>query len=171
MAKKGAGAAEAIGRNPTDRGKCGTRRHRLTDGAGVPLAVVITGANRHDMKQRADLLDAQAYVRPPAQGEMRHRCLDRGYDDDACRAVAEARGYTPHLPPKPSDGSPLPPPGHPDRHPPRRRVVAVAHSWVNRFRRLLSRWEQYSANYPAFVQLAASLIIYRKLRQVRTLSG
>ena len=100
-----------------------------------------------------------------------HLCLDRGYDYDACREAAAARGYTPHIPPKASAAQPLPPPGHPDRHPPRRWVVEVGHSWFNRFRRLLIRWEKQAANYLGFVQLAAILIIYRKLRHARSLSG
>jgi putative transposase len=168
--KGGAGEAEATGRNPTDRGKCGSKRHLLTDGRGVPLAVVLSGANRHDMKQLADLLDAQVYAAPPP-GEERHLCLDRGYDYDQCREAAATRGYTPHIPPKASEARPLPPPEDPARHPPRRGVVEVGHSWFNRFRRLLARWEKKQANYLAFVQLAAILIVYRKLRHSRTLSG
>ena len=38
------------GPNPTDRGKLGTKRHLLTDKNGIPLSVVITAANTHDMK-------------------------------------------------------------------------------------------------------------------------
>src|SRR5438445_659525 len=95
----------------------------------------------------------------------RELCLDRGYDYAACREAATSRGYTPHIPPKRSAEQPLPPPGDPDRHPPRRWVVEACHSWFNRFRRLLVRWEKQAANYLAFVQLAAILIVYRKLRQ------
>jgi putative transposase len=40
----------ATGANPTDRGKKGTKRSLLTDGAGIPLALIVDGANRHDMK-------------------------------------------------------------------------------------------------------------------------
>jgi len=138
----------------------------------VPLATVLSGANRHDMKQLADLLDAVLIPQPPAApGEGRHLCLDRGYDYDQCREAATARGYTPHIPPKASAARPLPPPGDPARHPPRRWVVEVGHSWFNRFRRLLVRWEKQAAHYLAFVQLAAILIIYRKLRHARPLSG
>jgi putative transposase len=39
------------GPNPTDRGKRGTKRHLLTDKNGMPLSVVITAANTHDMKR------------------------------------------------------------------------------------------------------------------------
>ena len=40
----------ATGANPTDRGKSGTKRSLLTDGSGIPLALVVDGANRHDIR-------------------------------------------------------------------------------------------------------------------------
>lgn len=132
--------------------------------------MVLTGANRTDMKKLGDLLDAKVYEAPPT-GDARHLCLDRGYDYAACREAAAQRGCIAHIPPKRSAEQPLPPPGDPARHPPRRWVVEVCHSWFNRFRRLLIRWEKQAANYLAFVQLAALLIVYRKLRHARSLSG
>ncbi len=174
--KGGPGEAEATGANPTDRAKCGCKRHLLTEGQGIPIATILSGANRTDMKKLADLLDAKVIEDPPARADSagrgeRHLCLDRGYDDDDCRAAALARGYTPHIPPQASAAYPLPPPGHPDRHPPRRWVVEVAHSWFNRFRRLLIRWDKQAKHYLGFVQLAACLIIYRKVRHARTSLG
>jgi IS5 family transposase len=121
------------------------------------------------MKKLGDLLDAT--VIEPAPSEPPQLALDRGYDYDSCRDEAVARGYTPHIPPKASEQRPLPPPGHPGRHPPRRWVVEVGHSWFNRFRRLLVRWEKQAEHYLGFVQLAAVLIIYRKVRHARSLSG
>ena len=44
------GETEATGNNPTDRGKASSKRHLLTDQKGIPLSVVISGANRHDQK-------------------------------------------------------------------------------------------------------------------------
>ena len=98
-------------------------------------------------------------------------CVDRGYAYDACRETATAHGYTPHIPPTASAAQPLPPPGDPARHPPRRWVVAASHRWVTRFRRLLIRWEKRADTSLGFVQLAATLIVYRKLRHARLLSG
>ncbi len=121
------------------------------------------------MKKLADLLDAT--VVEPTPTAPPDLALDRGYDYASCRDAAVARGYTPHIPLKASAERPLPPPGHPDRHPPRRWVVEVAHSWFNRFRRLLVRWEKRAATYLGFVHLAAVLIIYRKIRHARLLSG
>jgi hypothetical protein len=142
----------------------------------VPLATGSTGANRTDMQQPGDLLDARLLPCPlprdpadPATGPQ--LALDRGDDYDQCRETAAAHGDTAHSPPKASAAQPLPPPGHPDRHPPRRWVVEVAHRWFNRFRRLLVRGEQQAANSLGFVQWAAIQIVYRKLRQARSLSG
>jgi putative transposase len=129
------------------------------------------------MKKLAELLDAKVLEAPPpppapgGPGPARHLSLDRGYDYEECREAAEARGYTVHIPPPRGAERPAPPPGDPARHPARRWVVEVAHSWFNRFRRLLTRWEKQADNYLGFVQLAACLIIYRKLRHARTLSG
>ena len=135
----------------------------------MPLAVVLSGANRTDMKKLEALLEARLLEAPEAVEE--HLCLDRGYDYPACRETAEDHGYTVHIPPKSSQAQPLPPPGHPDRHPPRRWVVEVSHSWFNRFRRLLIRWDKQASSYLGFVHLAACLIVYRKLRHARLLSG
>ena len=138
----------------------------MTEAQGIAVALEITGANRHDMKQLADLLDGTVIAPAPP-----HLALDRGYDYDACRNAASARGYIPHIPARASAERPLPPPGHPDRHPPRRWVVEVAHSWFNRFRRLLTRTEKQARHYLGFSHIAAILIIYRKVRHARSLSG
>ena len=139
----------------------------------MPIGLVVSGAHRHDMKKLADLLDASLVPYPadaPDAPEW-HLALDRGYDYDACRQTAQDHHFIAHIPPKVSTAAPLPPPGDPTRHPPRRWVVEVAHAWFNRFRRLLIRWEKHLANYLALVQLAATLIIYRKVRHARSLSG
>jgi putative transposase len=154
------GDAQATGANPTDRGKSGCKRHLLTEGKGVPIAVVLSGANRHDMKKLATLLDAKVLESPPMAEGQSHLCLDRGYDYDACRQAAAERGYTPHIP---DSTKPVPAPTDPQRHPPRRWVVEVGHAWFNRFRGVLIRWAKSAESYLGFVQLAACLIVSRKL--------
>lgn len=141
----------------------------MTEARGLPVALLVTGANRHDMTQLAALLDGTVVA--PAPTEPPHVALDRGYDDADCREAAVARGLIPHIPPTASAATPLPPPGHPDRHPPRRWVVEVAHSWFNRFRRLLTRTEKQASHDLGFSHIAAILIIYRKVRHARLLSG
>jgi transposase len=43
----------------------------------------------------------------------------------------------------------------------RRWVVERAHSWMNRFRRLLIRWDEKPENYLAFLHFACGLIAFR----------
>ena len=58
------------------------------------------------------------------------------------------------------------PPGQPDRHPPRRRVVA-AHRRFNRFRRPLIRREKRAGNDRSLVRHAAIPIPHRQLHHAR----
>jgi putative transposase len=87
----GRGASgQATGHNPTDRAKMGTKRSMLTDGAGIPLAVAVEGANRHDLKLLVATLDGLMVARPDAPAEEQeaagrseqHLCLDAAYDSD-----------------------------------------------------------------------------------------
>ncbi|WP_407655818.1 transposase [Azohydromonas lata] len=43
----------------------------------------------------------------------------------------------------------------------RRWVVERAHSWLNRFRRILVRWEKRADTYIAMLHLACGLIVWR----------
>lgn len=62
------------------------------------MAVVVVGANRHDMKLLADTLDAVVVERPEStEAAPQHVCLEKGYDDDECRQVAERHDYIPHI--------------------------------------------------------------------------
>ena len=82
---------KATGANPTDRGKSGTKRSLLVDGNGIPLAIVLDGANRHDMKLVERTLEAQQLVPPDlAQGKQRHLCADKGYDYEEVRQILQA---------------------------------------------------------------------------------
>ena len=77
------------GRNPTDRGKLGTKRSLLTDGRGVPLGFALAGANRNDHKLMRETLEAIPVLRPkPTPEEPQGLCLDKGYDYDEPRTLA-----------------------------------------------------------------------------------
>ena len=89
---KGPLAREAVGRNPTDREKKGSKRHLLVDGHGVPLSLIVTGANRHDVSQLTALLDAIVIALP--KGKQRFLYVDKGYDGEPAREQIRFRGYT-----------------------------------------------------------------------------
>ena len=44
-------------------------------------------------------------------------------------------------------------------------VVERTHSWLNRFRRLLIRFERKAQNYLDFLQLACAIIVWRTLKK------
>jgi len=89
----------ATGPNPTDRAKSGTKRSMLTDGAGIPLPLVVDGANRHDCKLLGATLDGIVIARPePDKAHLQHLCLDTtGYDYLVMRLLVRARGYLDHV--------------------------------------------------------------------------
>jgi putative transposase len=151
----------ATGPNPTDRGKRGTKRSMLVEGAGLPLAVAVAGANRNDMTLLAVTLDGMVIARPePTPEAPHHLCLDAGYDFAACRAAAAARGYDPHIRSRGDERA------EKERTPgfrARRWVVERTHAWLDRSRRLLVRWEKKAENYLAFIQLACAQLIFSKL--------
>jgi hypothetical protein len=58
------------GPNPTDRAKGGTKRSLLTEANGVPLAIVVAGANRNDFKLARETLESIVIARPkPTRNE------------------------------------------------------------------------------------------------------
>jgi putative transposase len=151
------------GPDPTNRGKLGTKRHILIDRRGAPLSVVLSAANRTDMKVAEATLDAVVLPRPtPTPGHPQHLCRDKGFDYAETDQAAQARGYTLHTARKRQRGQPLPPPPpHEHRHPARRWVVERTNSWHNRFRKLRLRFEKKPENYRGLLHFACFLIVYR----------
>ncbi len=151
----------ATGPNPTDRAKAGTKRSLLTDGAGIPLALVVDGANRHDCKLLCATLDGLVIARPVStQEHPQHLCLDAGYDYPLVRLLVRARGYQEHIRSRGEEQAEKATiPGYRAR----RWVVERTHSWLNRSRRLLVRWEKKVENYLAFLHLACAQLIFHKI--------
>ena len=70
----------------------------LVDGRGVPLSLVVTGANRHDVSQLEAVLDAIMVERPnPPIRRHKHLCADAGYTGAPALKVIKERGYIPHV--------------------------------------------------------------------------
>ena len=150
---------EKTGPNPTDRGKSGVKRSLLTEGHGVPIGLVVEGANRHDMKLVRMTIESLVVVRPePNEERPQGVCLDKGYDYDEVYAVLQEFGFTAHVRPRREEAQAI---KREAGFKARRWVVERAHSWLNRFRRLLVRWDKKPANYLAFLHFACGLIAFR----------
>src|SRR5215475_2123467 len=86
------------GKNPTDRGKIGTKRSVLTDGSGVPIGLAVAGANRNDFKLGRETIERIAVERPdPTPDTPQGMCLDKGYDYDEVRDLLDEFGFTAHI--------------------------------------------------------------------------
>lgn len=131
------------------------------DEHGIPLSLVVSGAERHDLKLLAPTLDRIMVKRPkPRPGKKQNLCADKGYAGEPARRAIESRAYVPHVPPKGKKGKPRARIG---KHRPRRWVVERTNSWLNRFRKLLVRFEKYSRSYEGLLELACSLIVFRRI--------
>lgn len=120
---------------------------------------MIDGANRHDMKLLRPTLEALELPRPtPSAKHPQGLCLDKGYDYDEIRAVAIELGYTAHIRTRGEEAQAI---KHEAGFKARRWVVERAHSWLNRFRRLLIRWEKRADTYLAMLHLALGVIVWR----------
>ena len=145
--------------------KMGTKRSVLTDEYGLPLSVILDGANRHDSKLLERTLDAIVAERPQATDEApQNLCLDAGYTGCANQVIEHH--YVPHIVPRGEEKK------NKECNPnfkARRWVVEVLHSHMNRFRKLLVRYEKKDDNYLFLIYFACAVIVWRKLFPVHQL--
>src|SRR5205085_91696 len=148
------------GKNPTDRGKKGTKRHLLVDGKGTPLALRITGANRNESLEAMNLVDDI----PPIRGRrgrprQKPKALygDRQYGTPRNHKGLKERGIEDHLAqPRTPHGSGL---GKV------RWVVESTLSWVGQARRLKIRYDKLPAMHRAFHYLQMARICCKILQR------
>lgn len=159
--RAGSRGGEQTGKDPTNRGKLGTKRHVVVDRQGLPLAVTISGANVHDSKLLEDTVDAIPALRLPGKrrGRPRKRPVklhaDKGYDYPRCRRALRARGIIPRIARRGIESS--------ERLGRYRWVVERTLSWLNRFRRLKVRYERRGDIHEGLLTLGCSLICWKSL--------
>lgn len=149
---------EKTGANPTDRGKCGTKRHLMTEAKGLPISLQVTGANTHDVTQVEALFDNLAIVLPWQEEQPFGVCADKAYDSALVRKIIQQNGGIDHIKSRGLEKTELKIPGFRAR----RWVNERTHSWMNRFRRILIRWEKKIDNYLAFLHLCCASIVWKR---------
>ena len=150
-----------MGKNPTDRGKKGSKESVLVDGDGGPLGVVLAAANVNDQKLLRETIEAVVIERPePTPEEPQHLCLDASYDNPTGREAAAAGKYTPHIVPvRKQKRSNKRTKGHKAR----RWVVERTLAWLCKCRGILVRYDKKDENFLGLIQLACALFWYRRL--------
>lgn len=134
----------------------------LTEASGVPIGLAIDGANRNDFKMMKTTLESIPVKRPkPTRKNPQGLCLDKGYDYDEARELAREFGYTAHIRTRGEEAQAI---KREAGFKTRRWVVERTHSWMNRFRRILTRWEKKAENYLGLLHLVCAIITYRCAR-------
>jgi len=130
----------------------------VVDRAGVPLAALLSGANRHDSVLFEALIDAVPPTKTPA-GRRRKRPAklhaDKGYDYPRCRRALSRRGTKVRIARRGVDSS--------ERLGRHRWVVERTLAWLNRYRRLTVRYERRADIHQAFLTLGCCLICWNHL--------
>jgi putative transposase len=111
------------------------------------------------MKLTRATLESIIAERPtPTPAQPQGMCLDKGYDYQEVRDLLAEFGFTAHIRSRKDEAIAL---KRDAQKKARRWVVERAHSWLNRFRRILIRWDKKPRNYIAFLHFACALIAFR----------
>jgi putative transposase len=110
------------------------------------------------MTSRATLESIVVGRPQPTEERQQGMCMDKGYDYEEVRAILRAFGFTAHIRSRGEEAKEI---AQEAGQRARRWVVERSHSWLNRFRRLLIRWEKKPEHYLAFLHFACGLIALR----------
>jgi transposase len=134
----------------------------LAEADGIPIGLAVDGANRNDFKLARATIENIPVLRPkPTARDPQGVCLDKGYDYDEVRDLLEEFGFTAHIRSRGEEAKAL---KKRAGFKARRWVVERTHSWMNRFRRILVRWEKKAEHYVALLHLVCGLITWRAAR-------
>jgi putative transposase len=133
----------------------------MTETAGIPIGVVIAGANRNDCKLAEATIHSIPVKRPqPTAHSPQGVCLDKAYDSAEIRAILAELDFTAHIRSRGEEAQDL-------RDDPVRRarrwVVERIHSWINRYRGMLVRWSKKSENHAALLKFSLALITWQQM--------
>ena len=130
----------------------------LVEAYGVPVGVAVAGANVNDFKLARETIESVPVKRPrPSRHRPQNLSLDKGYDYDEVRQLAREFRFTAHIRSRGEEAALI---KRRARYKARRWVAERTHSWLNRFRRILIRWEKKPENYVAMLHLSLALIAF-----------
>jgi transposase len=154
----GRSGGDLTGANPVDRAKPGSKLHLAVDGGGLPLSLLVTGANTNDSIVFEALLDDLPAVRTPVGGR---RCrpekvhADKAYDQRRCRSYLTRRGIKVRIARCGIESS-----KRLGRH---RWKAERSIAWLAGCRRLRIRYDRDAERFFAFAMLAGDRLCYNRL--------
>jgi transposase len=141
---------------PTKRGK-GTKLMLLVDGAGLPLAIDVDSASPAEVTLIEPLLDQAVTPYVPSR-----LIYDRAADSDPLRERLSARDVELICPHRKGRVRPATQDGRPLRRYRKRWIIERTISWIQAFRRIVTRYEFYSFLFHSFAKLACLMIVLRR---------
>ncbi|MGC3029198.1 IS5 family transposase [Burkholderia sp. DN3021] len=154
------GSGQKTGSNPTDPARPGSKHLLITEAQGIPLALILTGANRNDVTQLLPLIKAVPHIRGKRGRPLSKPVIvqaDRGYDHDKYRKPLHAVGIATQIARR---GEP-----HGSGLGKTRWVVERTFAWPHNFRRLRIRFERLASIHEALMKIAACIICWRHLQK------
>jgi len=125
----------------------------------VPVGLAVGGANVNDFKLARETLESIPMERPrPSLHRPQNLCLDKGYDYDEVRELTREFGFTAHIRSRGEEAKLI---RQSAQFKARRWVVERTHSWMNRFRRILIRWEKRPENYVGLLHMTLAYIAFQ----------
>ena len=118
----------------------------------------MTGANRHDVTQLELVLDEIVIDRPEEVNQ--HLCADRGYDYPSSLTRIVSRKY--NMPCVEILGEVMEEKKNNPIWKARRWGGEISHSWFNRFRKILVRYEELADTYLALLHMGCGHLAYRE---------
>ncbi len=85
--------------------------------------------------------------------------MDKGYNYDEVRDILQEFAFTAHIRARDEEAQAL---KREAGFRAQRWVVERTHSWMNRFRAILIRWEKKAANYLALLHLGCAYITFKQ---------
>lgn len=129
----------------------------MCDESGIPISIVISGANTHDVKLLDETLD-NIEIYPSVDDVLSgiNVCLDAGYTGHEEEVINH--GYIPHIRSRKKEADDI---KNTEGFKARRWVVERLHSWLNKFRKLNVRYEKTSSSYLGLLCFACAIITWR----------
>jgi transposase len=144
----------AVGK--TKRGK-GTKLMVIADAAGLPLAVHATSASPHEVT----LVEA-TLAQTLTLGRPQRLIGDRAYDSDPLDQRLAAQGVALIAPHRTNRSKPKTQDDRVLRRYQRRWKIERLFAWLNKYKRVLVRWDRLVEHFLAFVHLACAMILMRR---------
>lgn len=140
---KGGPKGNSIGRS---RGGFSTKIHAVTDGQRMPLKLILSPGQDHDITQAEALLEAVT---------AHHVVADSAYDSNKFREAVKTMGKELVVMPHPNRKNP--PPLNKPVYATRYNVECFFHD-LKRFRRIASRYEKTARNYLGMAHVACAML-------------